>query len=326
MAKVSVVVPIYGVEQYIERCARSLFNQTLKDMEFIFVDDCTKDNSIVILQNVMNEYPERAKQSRIIHHSTNKGLPTARKSGIMASTGEYIAHCDSDDWVEAEMYKSMYEKAKKECLDIVICDYYRAGKNSLEIFRACEIGYSKEDIQRELFSQKVPFMVWNKLVSKDLYSKDIIYPQRTHAEDMALILQLVFYAEKIGYIRVPYYYYQVNSNTLLHIYNEERYFTKFQDSVDNVKLLEQFYKGRPINNTIQNGLIYLKLTQSDHLLPLIKDKRYYRIWLSTFSEINNRILFNSNIKFEKKLKYYLAKFHLYFIFKFIKKIIKNVQR
>ena len=96
MPKVSVLVPVYGVEKYIERCARSLFEQTLDDMECIFVDDCTPDDSMQVLVKILSEYPRRKEQVKIIHHETNQGLPAARQSGLKIATGEYIAHCDSD--------------------------------------------------------------------------------------------------------------------------------------------------------------------------------------------------------------------------------------
>ena len=100
--KVSVIVPIYEVERYIERCARSLFEQTmLSGIEFIFVDDCTPDYSIEILHNTLKEYPEREAQVTILTHSANKGLAAARKTGVRAARGEYISHCDSDDWGRA---------------------------------------------------------------------------------------------------------------------------------------------------------------------------------------------------------------------------------
>ena len=95
--KVSIIVPIYGVEHFIERCARSLFEQTLDGIEFIFVNDSTPDNSISILLRVLEDYPNRQNQVRIVQHEVNKGLPFARQTGIRLAKGEYIAHCDSDD-------------------------------------------------------------------------------------------------------------------------------------------------------------------------------------------------------------------------------------
>ena len=109
--KLSVIVPIWGVEKYIEKCARSLFESDLDDMEFIFVDDCTPDKSIELLEALMEQYPERKKQSSIVRHEVNKGLPQARKTGFEASRGEFVTYCDSDDWVAPSMYSKMLATA-----------------------------------------------------------------------------------------------------------------------------------------------------------------------------------------------------------------------
>ena len=94
MPKVSVIIPVYGVEKYIERCARSLFEQTLNDIEFIFVNDYTPDNSIDILKNTLSKYPNRKYQVRIINQPRNMGAAQARKNGILAATGEFVIQCD----------------------------------------------------------------------------------------------------------------------------------------------------------------------------------------------------------------------------------------
>ena len=107
MIKVSVIIPIYGVEQYIERCATSLFEQTLDNVEFIFVNDCTKDKSIENLKKVIEKYPKRKNYIQIINHNENFGLPTARRTGLGYVHGEYVAHCDSDDWLEPNAYETL---------------------------------------------------------------------------------------------------------------------------------------------------------------------------------------------------------------------------
>ena len=146
-AKVSVCIPVYGVEKYIERCARSLFEQTMKDgIEFIFVNDCTKDKSIEILEQVLGEYPERKEQVKIIHHEKNKGLVAARKTGLAHATGDYIIHCDSDDWVDLNLYETMYNKAVEVNADVVCCpflQFFSAEKTKVikpYITGSCKIG------------------------------------------------------------------------------------------------------------------------------------------------------------------------------------------
>ena len=120
--KVSVIIPVYNVEKYMEKCCRSLFGQTLENMEFIFVDDCTPDNSISVIESVLQEYPQRKSQVKITHHDKNRGLPSARNTGLGLAQGNYIIHCDSDDWVAPFMYEKMYARAVAENADIVWCD------------------------------------------------------------------------------------------------------------------------------------------------------------------------------------------------------------
>ena len=128
MPKVSVIIPIYSVEKYIEKCAHSLFKQTLDDIEYIFIDDCTPDHSIEIIKDVLEQYPHRKKQTRIVRMPMNSGIGAVRKHGIQLATGDYIIHCDSDDWVDVTMYENMYKKALEENLDIVFCDYYETDR------------------------------------------------------------------------------------------------------------------------------------------------------------------------------------------------------
>ena len=116
---ISIIVPIYKVENYIERCVRSLLEQTYIGIEYIFVDDCSPDSSISILKKVIKEYPTRIDQIKIISHEKNMGLPAARNTGLKMAIGDYIFHCDSDDYVEKDMIEKMYQTAKEKDADIV---------------------------------------------------------------------------------------------------------------------------------------------------------------------------------------------------------------
>ena len=118
MVKVSVIVPVYNVEKYITKCLNSLVKQTLKDIEIIVVNDGSPDNSQAIIDKFVKKYPKKVKS----YIKKNGGLSDARNYGIEKATGEYIAFVDSDDYVEHNMYKEMYEKAKEHDFDIVVCD------------------------------------------------------------------------------------------------------------------------------------------------------------------------------------------------------------
>ena len=97
MPKVSVVIPVYNVEQYIERCLYTLFGQTMDDIEYIFVDDSSTDSSVKIINKSLELYPYRKVLTKILRHSSNLGVGAARTTGIKAATGDYIIHCDPDD-------------------------------------------------------------------------------------------------------------------------------------------------------------------------------------------------------------------------------------
>ena len=114
MPKVSVIIPIYGVEKYIRRCAESLFSQTLDDIEFIFIDDCSPDKSMEILYSVMDVFRSKITEKhwsiRIERMPQNCGQAYVRRYGMSLCSGDFVIHCDSDDWVDINMYKKLYEK------------------------------------------------------------------------------------------------------------------------------------------------------------------------------------------------------------------------
>ena len=113
---ISVVVPIYGVEAYIGQCAHSLLSQSWKDTEFVFVNDGTPDRSMEVLQSVLEEFPGRDVK---IVNKENGGLPQARKSGVEASSGDYIMHVDSDDWIEPGAIEKLARKAIETDADVI---------------------------------------------------------------------------------------------------------------------------------------------------------------------------------------------------------------
>ena len=116
---VSVLVPVYGVEQYIERCARSLFGQTYSNVEYVFVNDCTPDKSVEVLQRVLEDYPNRKVSVKIVNHEKNRGLAAARNTALNNATGEFVCHVDSDDWLELDAIEKLVEKQLETGADMV---------------------------------------------------------------------------------------------------------------------------------------------------------------------------------------------------------------
>lgn len=121
--KLSVIVPVYNVRQHIEKCVRSLFHQTLDGVEFIFVDVCSTDDSISILQSLLVEYQNLADNIIIIRHKQNRGVSVARNRGLAQARGEYVIFLDSDDWIDEQMLQKMYLAASTAKADVVMCDF-----------------------------------------------------------------------------------------------------------------------------------------------------------------------------------------------------------
>lgn len=221
--KVSVIVPIYKAKKYIERCVRSLMEQTMEEgIEFIFINDCTPDNSMEILNNITNEYSNRSEQVKIINNEINLGPSETRKKGFLAASGEYIACCDADDCVEPEMYETMYKATKDEEFDIIVCNY-RVEEN--EKSRNCYINPSstpQEALAMLHECSYFPYAMWNQLIRKKYILEQIKHVTPVNIrEDTFLLMRIYYHAKSISYIKGTYYHYhQDNETSLIHSYDD----------------------------------------------------------------------------------------------------------
>ena len=309
MPKVSVIIPVYGVERYIERCAVSLFEQTLDDIEYIFVDDCSPDRSIEILNQVIGKYPRRKDQVQIIHHASNQGLALARQTGLKAATGEYIAHCDSDDWVDNDMYSQMYSEAITNNSDVVICDYILTnGTSDMGIIKSCHADTPKQEIKNCLF-QRDPWSLWNKLFRKKVYS-NIQYPKDAMGEDMATTIQLLWNCESMSYISKPYYKYYYNPESITKKVTRENCINRFEQLSKNTDIVLNFLNSNGAKIFEAELVVYKNFIRSV-LYPLVYDRKYYTIWNTMFVNLNKQALLSKNISVPEKIRIILTMLHLY---------------
>lgn len=208
MGKVSIIIPIYNVSRYIEKCVRTLFEQTFDDIEYVFVNDATPDNSIEILKHLIELYPNRKEQCKITHHHINKGSGAARNSGLEVATGDYIIHCDSDDWVEPTMISDMYNAAVAHDADIVSCDFQMIYKDGNVLFHAVDWTDSKVDSLRNYIRYDWTSM-YNLLVRRKLYTENGIkfLGGYSFCEDFNVSVKLLYIAKKIVHLRKVLYNY-----------------------------------------------------------------------------------------------------------------------
>ncbi len=217
--KVTIITPIYNAEKYIEKCAVSLFEQDFENIEYIFVNDCTPDSSMGGVERVLEKYPNRKPNVKIIHHEENKGSGATRKTGIENATGEYTIQIDSDDWVELDMISELYKKAKETNADIVACDYFENTKGKDIYIKQNYEGLSPQEVVKEFYNGNIHSSMANKLIKRSLYTANAIYPptEISWHEDMWLNTRLFTVAETLAYVPKAFLHYRRdNSYSTLH--------------------------------------------------------------------------------------------------------------
>ena len=208
--RISLIVPIYGVEKYIAKFAESALDQTYQDLQFIFVNDGTKDRSMEILRDLIaNRYAHL--QSRIvIVDKENGGLPSARKAGLDVAEGEYVLFADSDDWMETDAVEKVMAKADETDADIVYFDLIKEYGNRTSYKRERDYtGATKDDFIVNMFNYKSFGYTVTKCFKRRLYTENVIYfPKLGMHEDIYLMSQIIFHAKSLVHIPEALYHYR----------------------------------------------------------------------------------------------------------------------
>jgi glycosyltransferase involved in cell wall biosynthesis len=211
---ISVIVPIYGVENFIARFADSLLSQDYPCIQFIFVNDGTKDRSIEILRTLIDERYSHISDRILIIDKENEGCPKARRTGVEHATGDYIMHADPDDWYERDAFSEIAAVAQTTDADFIYFDHYKEYPSKIKLKRERDytIG-QKDEYIRNMYNHKSYGCVWNKCVKRSVYDNRIFYPPVSCAEDVCLTSQLLGYSSSIVHIRKPLYHYMKDNPT-----------------------------------------------------------------------------------------------------------------
>lgn len=305
--KVSVIIPVFGVEKFIRKCAETLMEQTLQEVEYIFVNDATPDGSINVLKDVIGRYPHRLPHVKIIEHERNKGLPAARNTGLSNATGEYVLHCDSDDYLEKNALERLYNAAMEHCADIAWGDFVEVYYEKKR-YRPQQSFDTPHDAIRAMLKGG-GFNVWNKLVRRSLYVENGIYfpDGYTMGEDLTMIM---LYACSTKIVHIPYTVYnylRINPIAATKGLTREK-----QEALNhNVYRLEQFLKDK-FGNEFEHEINCLKLNSKWLFLVADSDVKKYRMWNEWFPEANGAI-WRKEVSFRMKLLEWAAKEKQYWI-------------
>ncbi|MGJ1266945.1 glycosyltransferase family 2 protein [Sphingobacterium spiritivorum] len=286
----SVIIPVYNASLYIEKCGISLFEQTLQDIEYIFIDDCSHDNSIEILERLLDNYPSRKNNVKIIRNTQNKGVATTRNIGVSNANGKYIAHCDADDYIDKEMYEELLNNAESNQAEIVWCDFY----NIYSEYQDAEYinQYAKpnsESIIQSLLIGEMMGSLWNKLILKELFIKyQISFPDGLNmCEDLRVCIQLFYYAKKVSYINKAYYHYVKYKKDSISVMSSS--LPKVNDEwIENIKGIQNFIENKG-SEDMKKSVVILKLVSKQNLLIKGNSIETFKQWKKIFPEANQYI-------------------------------------
>lgn len=315
MVELSVIIPIYKAELYIERCVRSLMEQTMTEgIEYIFINDCTPDNSMVILANTIADYPQRVHQIKIIDMPTNSGQGVVRKRGMYEAQGKYLIHCDSDDWIEPNMYETLIHKAKEEDADIVVSDFYMEFKDHTSIEKYADLS-TKDSILLGIDCSW--WTLWNRIIKTELIKRYSIFPPESLSiwEDVYVLTIAYYYTKKIAYVHTPLYHYNRTNetSTLISEYKTDRKELILKCEKCILLLQKYFHDKEPwiyehfLNNY---DILKQKLDYRDSFLT--KDNFNLDKWRQTFPETWPLTKNNPHRKILYKICYWLAIHHINF--------------
>lgn len=307
--KISVIVPIYGVERFIERCVTSLMNQTLSDVEYIFVDDASQDHSVSILQKVLMRYPDKKKSTKLIVHEENAGLPAVRNSGMIHATGDYVFHCDSDDFLERNALELLYNAAVKHDADVVWSDWFLTFETNERYMHEPSFETPLEAL-KAMLGGGMKYNVWNKLIKRNLYTEHhILFPTGYGmGEDMTIML-IFAYAKNVCHIsEALYHYVKINPQSITR--------TLSQKNSDSLKFNVKRVSDTLINiygTQLRKEIAFLKLEAKFPLLTMSSDFSLYKEWHNWYPEANRYIWANKNVSIRSRLVQLCARYKIYWV-------------
>ncbi len=244
--KVSIIMPVYNAEALLSKMVDSIIAQSFKDWELLAIDDGSTDNSGALL----DKYAESDSRIRVFHKK-NGGVSAARQLGLEKATGEYLIHADADDWVEPTMLQELYNKAREENADVVICDFFVDNNNQSVYRKQKPSSMTPKSLVKQLF-QQLHGSCWNKLVKRVCYSKyNISFPIGVnYCEDLLTWVQLFLHDEvKVSYLPKAFYHYVQNDGSITHHYTQETYKQRQRYQ----QLLEEYLSHQGFEREIRNS-------------------------------------------------------------------------
>lgn len=280
--KVSILVPFYNVEKYVGKCVASLFQQTYKNIEYIFVNDCSPDNSLEIIEKSIETYGVKEK-CHIITHQKNMGICVSRNDCLNNASGDYVLFIDSDDYIDHDMVELLVKAALKEDADISGCGYTEEyDDHSVMIPQRYTNDYN--EMLKAITVLTIKGVMWKLLIRRSIIEDNHIrfMPEKNMVDDYLFCCQVFYYSRRFaGVDRCMYHYVQFNPNNY-----SQRTFYNINHQAEAIREAEKFYKEKGVYHIVEKELYIRKFIAKK---PLLMDKKCtdVRKWRKTFPESNN---------------------------------------
>lgn len=262
--RVSVIVTMYNVSAYIEKCAQSLFGQTYRDMELIFVDDASSDDTVAKLNAIVKQYGDEKLSVKVLLSDTNQGVAVTRRRGMEAASGEYMVHVDGDDYAAPHFIEKMANKAVETHADVVMCGLYYDYGLKLEARPVIKADTVDECVAHVL-SGEVHGSLCNKLIRSSIIRDNQIYPKAgmSLGEDKFVVLGVLTHVDCVAYVDEPLYYYN-KTNQLSSTWQSKTHYVNVL--VELASHIEAIYEDKQVSSVVNQGLKYYKAIVLGHVL------------------------------------------------------------
>uniref|UniRef100_UPI004047E5FD glycosyltransferase n=1 Tax=Mariniflexile sp. TaxID=1979402 RepID=UPI004047E5FD len=271
---VSIIIPIYNVELYLERCVSTITHQTYKNLEIILVNDGSTDSS----GEICDTYKNNDSRIKVIHQE-NGGLSMARNTGLEIASGDYIGFVDSDDWVELDMINSMLAFALQHQLDVVECDIINSFNYAKKQFRAVtKVIETKTDALERIMRNR-EFSVWRRIYSAGIIKNMRFIPGKIY-EDVPFTSEIFDKIEHIGYINYPYYIYFIENESI----------TRSENSVKKINSLDVFLSLKKYSHNYNEKTKYL----ADEIIANFLANSYNSLFIQ--NDLDKNFVYRKQIK------------------------------
>ena len=327
MRSLTYIIPIYNVYAYIEKSVWSLLEQSYSNIEYIFINDCSSDDSEIKLRRIIEEFPERRNKIKVITNEQNLGSATTRNIGLDTAQGEYVMFADSDDWISMDYVESMVRQIDSGSYDIVYCDYFESYNNHDN--RICQ-AYGQDNIEciRAMLGRGMHGSTWNKIYRRSflLASKQRFIDGADLFEDVSWNIRLFACTTKISYIPKAFYHYvQYNSNSIIKsMASSEKKRDRAMQRIENVRVACDYLIALGFEEKLGKEMREWKLMAKNDLID-DKDDSSLQSWINTFPEADAAIIKCNKITWNYKFLLLLLHYKLFWIYNLQRNIMRKLK-